>query len=92
MIVRLMGLGQWRLDDALQGELNAIDAQLDTDVNAADGTEFAKHLQAMHDLIKARGAALADDELLPSDAVVPPVDISLDELREFIGAEGLIPG
>lgn len=92
MIIRLMGQGQWKVDEAVRDALNAIDAELDADVKAGDGTEFARHLAAMHDLVRSRGLPVQVEELIPSDAVVPPRDISIEELRELIGEEGLIPG
>lgn len=92
MIIRLMGEGQWRVDAELEVELNAIDAQLDGDVRVSDGAEFARHLGAMHELIRSRGKRVAVDDLIPSDAMVPPRDITLEELRQLIGDEGLIPG
>ena len=92
MIVRLMGRGQWRLDDALIDELNRIDAALDDDINRGDATEFREHLAAMHRLIEERGEPVPAEELLPSDAFVPPVDCSLEELRKLMDPEGLIPG
>jgi hypothetical protein len=92
VIIRLMGEGQWRVDEGLQDELNAIDAQLDADVKQSDGAEFARHLGVMHELIRSRGERVAVDELVPSDAMVPPRDITLEELRQLIGEAGLIPG
>ena len=92
MIVRLMGQGQWKIDDGVRDALNAVDSELDADVKAGDGTEFARHLAAMHDLIRSRGLPVEIEELVPSDALVPPRDISIEELRELIGEEGLIPG
>jgi hypothetical protein len=92
MIVRLMGRGQWRLDDALIEELNRIDAALDDDVNRGDATEFRQHLAEMHRLIEERGEPVPAEELLPSDAFVPPVDCSLEELRKLMEPDGLIPG
>ncbi len=92
MIIRLMGQGQWKVDEAVRDALNVIDAELDADVKAGDGTEFARHLAAMHDLVRSRGLPVEVEELVPSDAVVPPRDISIEELRELIGEEGLIPG
>lgn len=92
MIVRLMGEGQWTIDDALQRELNAIDAELDADLQAGDSSEFARHLAAMHELVRSRGVPVAVAELVPSEALVPPRDVSLEELRALIGEEGLIPG
>ena len=92
MIVRLMGEGQWTVDDGLQTDLNAIDAELDADLQAGDAADFARHLAAMHELVRSRGVPVAVDELVPSDALVPPRDASLEELRALIGEEGLIPG
>lgn len=91
MIVRLMGEGQWRVDDPAADELNAIDALLDADVRAGDAGEFEAHLVAMHGLVKTKGAPVPEHELVPSDALVPPVGITLEELRELLGDEGLIP-
>lgn len=92
MIVRLMGRGQWRLDDALVDELNRIDAALDDDITRGDATEFRAHLEAMHRLIEERGEPLPADDLVPSDAFVPPADCSLEELRKLMDPDGLIPG
>jgi hypothetical protein len=39
----------------------------------------------------ASSEPLADDELHPSDLVVPPADLSLEEARELFTDEGLIP-
>lgn len=92
MIVRIMGEGQFRLDDAAVEQLNALDARLDHDLSAGDASEFAAHLEAMHALVRGLGTPLADDELAPSDAILPPADVSLEELRAMLGEEGLVPG
>ena len=34
---------------------------------------------------------LADDDLSPSDAVIPPEDLSLEEAQELLQNEGFIP-
>ncbi len=92
MIVRIVGEGQYRLDDALIDALNALDAELQTDLDSGDAEHFSGVLQRMVALIHERGTPLADDEMLPSDAVVPPEDATVAELRELLGEEGLIPG
>lgn len=92
MIVRIMGEGQWRIDDALTCDLNVIDALLDADLTVGTESTLAAHIQAIQALIKERGTPVGIEELLPSDAVVPFSGISVAELREFIGQEGLIPG
>ena len=41
--------------------------------------------------MRENGERLADDSLEPSDAIVPPEDLSLEEARELLTGEGLIP-
>ncbi|MGE0569774.1 MAG: hypothetical protein AB7H85_16805 [Dehalococcoidia bacterium] len=92
MIVRLMGEGQFRIDDALTADLNEIDSSIDLAIERGSDESLAAALGAMAALVRERGAPLADDELVPSDAILPPPGISLDELLQLAGAEGLIPG
>lgn len=91
MIVRLLGEGQYRVDDALLGRLNELDAEVEKAV--ADGDERAlwTGLQALADAVRENGVKLADDDLCPSDAVIPPEDLSLEEAQELLQNEGFIP-
>ncbi|MDX6451370.1 MAG: hypothetical protein QOH16_1419 [Gaiellaceae bacterium] len=91
MIVRLLGEGQFRVDDSLLGRLNELDAQVELAV--ADGDERAlwTGLQALADAVRENGVKLADEDLRPSDAVIPPEDLSLEEARELLQDEGFIP-
>ena len=91
MIVRLLGEGQFRVDDSLLARLNELDAQVEQAV--ADGDERAlwTGLQALADAVREHGVKLADDDLSPSDAVIPPEDLSLEEAQELLQNEGFIP-
>ena len=91
MIVRLLGEGQYRVDDSLLARLNELDAQVEKAV--ADGDERAlwSGLQALAEAVRENGEKLADDDLSPSDAIVPPEDLSLDEAKELLQDEGFIP-
>ncbi|MFL5928832.1 MAG: PspA-associated protein PspAA [Gaiellaceae bacterium] len=91
MIVRLLGEGQYRVDDSLLTRLNELDAQIEKAV--ADGDERAlwSRLQALADTVRENGEKLADDDLSPSDAIVPPEDLSLEEAKELMQDEGFIP-
>ena len=40
----------------------------------------------------ASGQKLDDADLSPSDAIIPPEDLSLEEAHELLEGEGLIPG
>ena len=91
MIVRLMGEGQWRVDDALRERLNAFDDQAVAALERDDEPELDRVLEQMWELVKSEGEELPPEDLSPSDAIVPPADLTLEETRELFQGEGLIP-
>ncbi len=91
MIVRILGEGQYRLPDSAANDLNEIDDRLEVAVEAGNEDAFASELAALVAVVRSKGAALADDELVASDAVVPDPDTTLDEARQLLSQEGLIP-
>ena len=91
MIVRLMGEGQYRVDDSLQEKLNGLDDQAMAALEASNETELDQRLDEMFELVRSSGEKLADDDLHPSDAVIPPSDLTLEETRELMSQEGFIP-
>jgi hypothetical protein len=91
VIVRLMGEGQYRVDDSLRERLNALDDQAMAAVEASDETELDQRLEEMFALVRAEGEPLPDDDLSASDVIIPPSDLTLEETRELISDDGLIP-
>jgi hypothetical protein len=91
VIVRLLGEGQFRVDDSLLGRLNELDAEVEKAVAAGDERALWTGLQALADVVRESGVKLADDDLSPSDAVIPPEDLSLEEARDLLQDEGFIP-
>ena len=91
MIVRVMGEGQWRVDDALQERLNAIDDEVSTALEAGDEDGMRAKLRELAEVVRSEGEKLDDADLSPSEAIVPPDDLSLDEARQLFEDEGLIP-
>ena len=91
MIVRLMGEGQFEVDDGLRDELNELDDRAVAALEADDEPALDDVLDEMWQLVRDRGERLADDDLSPSDLVVPPSDLSLDETRKLFSEEGLVP-
>ncbi len=91
MIVRLMGKGQYRADDSLLERLNALDDEATAAIDANDEAALEQHLNAIWELVSGEGTPLADEDLTPSDAVVPPFDLSLEEARRLLSDEGFIP-
>jgi hypothetical protein len=91
VIVRLMGEGQFRVADELQAQLNKLDERAMEALDAEDETELDARLNEMWDLVRERGEPLPADDLSPSDVVIPPSDLTLDETRKLFAEEGLIP-
>lgn len=91
MIVRLMGDGQYRVEDSLVERLNELDDQAMAALEAANEIELDQRLDDMFSLVRQEGERLPDEELQPSDAVIPPSDLTLEETRELMSHEGFIP-
>ncbi len=91
MIVRLLGEGQFQVDDALRDRLNELDDEVTRAVDAGDEKALWTSLQALADAVREGGERLADEDLRPSDAIIPPEDLSLEEARELLEDEGFIP-
>jgi hypothetical protein len=91
VIVRLLGEGQFRVDDSLIGRLNELDDEVERAVAAEDERALWTGLQALADAVREHGVKLADDDLSPSDAIIPPEDLSLEEAQELLQDDGFIP-
>lgn len=91
MIVRVMGEGQWRVEDDLQGRLNELDDRALAALQAGNEEELDRLLEEMAQLVRDEGERLPDEELSPSDAIIPPSDLTLEETRELFEGDGLIP-
>lgn len=92
MIVRIATVGQYRLDDAIISDLQNFDDAIEQAVSGSDNEAFQELLQQMNDLVTEKGTALADDEIVPSDVILPPPDETLEEAQKLLGAEGFVPG
>ncbi|MER6060170.1 hypothetical protein ABT167_03025 [Streptomyces sp. NPDC001792] len=92
MIVRIMGEGQVRLDDSHVVELNKLDDELLQAMEAGDEAGFRRTLGALLDSVRRLGTPLPDDALEPSELILPSPDATLEEVREMLSDDGLIPG
>ena len=91
MIVRISGEGQFRIPDEDGGRLNELDNRAVHAVEQGDETGFRELWSQMLELVTTNGNALPDDELVESDVILPPRDISFEEARSEFTGEGLIP-
>ena len=92
MIVRISGEDQFRLPDSDADRLNELDNQAVEAAEAGDEARFLELFGQMVALVEKDGERLADDELVESDVILPPRDITLAEAQQDFTGEGLIPG
>ena len=92
MIIRILGIGQFKLDDRHIDSLNKIDNQIVEHVSKGREKEFRKDLAKIISMIQEKGEAIDPAEIVPSDIIVPPADMTLDEAKQVFSGEGLIKG
>ena len=90
MIIRIMGEGQYRVSSALLDDLNIIDNSIVDQVAKNDEAGFKEDLSKLISTIKAEGEPLNPEEIVESDIIVPPGDLTLDEAKRVFSGCGLI--
>jgi hypothetical protein len=91
MIVRIMGEGQYRLDEDCIKRVNVLDNAGVKAVESDDEDAFHAAFEEMLDIIRKEGEHLGDEEIETSDVIVPPGDTSFAEAAADFTGEGLIP-
>jgi len=92
MIVRVLGEGQYDVLDADMEALNEEDERLIEAVDASDENAFDQSLRALLDAVRKAGKPVPEDQLVPSELVLPGAGTTIEEVRALLGEKGLIPG
>lgn len=92
MIVRILNRGQFEVPDDKIEELNRLDDPISRAVEADDEGAFRSSLSDLLSAVQRHGQVLPDDYLGPSDLVLPAEDASMQDVKELLTQEGLIPG
>ncbi|GAA3504285.1 hypothetical protein ACF09G_18960 [Streptomyces albogriseolus] len=92
MIMRILGEGQYEVTDEHLNRLNELDTALQSAADAGDEAAFTTALSALLDAVRSLGTPLPDEQITPSDLVLPDADTSLAQVRALLSDEGLIPG
>jgi hypothetical protein len=90
--MRILGEGQYKIDDRHLDKLNELDAALQSAAASGDEQGFVARLRALLDAVRSLGTPLPDDVLAPSDLILPDEDTSLHDVQTLLAGEGLIPG
>jgi hypothetical protein len=91
MIVRVSGEDQYRLPDDDATRVQELEHAVAGAVQAGAQQEFEHAYQELLDFVRSNGQRLAEDELEPSDVILPPADITLEEAAAEFTGENLIP-
>ena len=91
MIVRILGEGQFRVDDDSAAKLTALDKDLDAAVRDHQDDVFHASLRAAIALVRTSGTPLQADEIVTADFILPFSDATLAEVRQLL-TDGNISG
>jgi hypothetical protein len=91
MIVRIAEDTQYELADDLHAQLNDLDDATVAAVDAGDEAAFRSAFDALLAFVRERGTVVADDELVASDIILPPADLTFAEAGQDFTGEGLVP-
>ena len=92
-IVRIMGHGQFTVDNKTLKKLNDIDNAMVELVSKerSDDVEFKKRLTELNNMVVKNGKPLDPREIIKSDIILPSADLSIDEAKRLFRGEGVIP-
>jgi hypothetical protein len=92
MIVRILGEGQIVVEPAALDELNKLDEDLIAAVHSNDEDAFQRAMNLLLARARELGTPLPVEEIKPSDFILPSAYSSLEEVRDLLSSDGLIPG
>jgi hypothetical protein len=91
MIVRVATEAQYELDDDHARALNELDNEAVERCEAGDEQAFRESFEQMLELVRSHGRRVPEVDLVASDVILPPPDVSFDEAKTGFSGEGLIP-
>jgi len=90
MIVRIMGQGQYKIDSFLVEKLNTIDNHIVDHITKGDRDGFRRDLAKLISVVKEKGEPLDSADIVQSDIIVPPADLTFEEASNIFSGHGLI--
>lgn len=90
MIIRIMGEGQYRIDSCFLDQLNVIDNRIVEHVSKGDQKAFRDDLMSLISTIKENGKPINPEDIVSSNLIVPPQDLTFDEAQKIFSGHGLI--
>jgi hypothetical protein len=91
VIVRISEEAQYELDDAHHAHLNELDDAAVAAVERDDEDGFHEAFEELLQFVRTEGKPVDDDDLRPSEIILPPADLTFVEAGEDFSGEGLVP-
>jgi hypothetical protein len=91
VIVRISHEGQYELAEGSVAAFDELDRQAVSACEASDEDSFHAAFGRLLEFVRTQGRPVEADHLGPSDMILPPPDVSLEEARTEFTAEGLLP-
>jgi PspAA-like protein len=91
VIVRILGEGQFQVNDDVAAKLTALDKDLDAAVEKEDDATFKTALEASVRLVRDSGTPVPGDQFVTADFILPFSDATVAEVRQLL-ADGKITG
>jgi hypothetical protein len=92
VIVRISTEGQYELGESDVEMLNELDNRAVAACDSKDDEQFRGVFNELLQFVRKHGSPVPEDSLEPSDVILPPPDVSLEEAKAEFSGEGLIPG
>lgn len=92
MIVRIMGDGQYKLAASLLDDINKLDNSAVAALAKENNKLFYQKYDILIDFVRDHGRKVPVKDIVESDFILPPEDITLEEAKMFFRGEGVIPG
>jgi hypothetical protein len=94
-VVRILGLGQFSIDNEVLNELNKIDNDIVRLLENKENDDYVKlkfqsQLKLLETIVQQKGTAVDSKEIVTSDIILPGKDITLEEARNVFTGEGII--
>jgi hypothetical protein len=92
VIVRISTEGQYDVDDDQAARLNELDNAVVAAIEAGNEDNFRELYDQMIELVRSQGRRVPDEELMGSEVIMPPPDLSFAEAGEQFSGDGILPG
>jgi hypothetical protein len=92
VIVRIATEGQYEVAPDDVAALNELDNDAVAACDGDDAPAFQEIYGKLVAFVRSHGRKIDADELIGSDLILPPPDVSIEEARKEFHGEGLIPG